>query len=446
MACTRRVVLCVVRSLFVVSWLLLAGPMRGDDLTDSQTGVTGTADADVLTVTTVKDVNSVRSTTDTRNVTTQATGVDALAGADQVTVSAGLTSRSSSTLDAPFVVLRIGGTSTNATSTGVRGGDGVDALSNFASVFSTASAYTKIMEATLYFEMGVTHSPTTSKATAVGFEGGNQADALTNSGTLDVTATAKTSVGKARATIAEVPLESTSVGNGAATATATAIGILGDLLAPGAAPALGTTEAITNTQQLLVHADATTTTGQGAAEVIGSVRLDDSTRAKAVATGIQAGTAATLITNQQTVDVNAVSDARLSSFEGKIKGLFIKSVLDILGYDVGQYVTEANSVAVGLAGKRGHDTILSQGTPGMTEMKVHAKATADSTIHTFSLSPPLPGSSSAPAAAREVMTRLGEGTLDQGASALQDAGTRAITSAWGILVQMETTRSRTPPT
>jgi uncharacterized protein with beta-barrel porin domain len=427
--------LSVVRSLFVISVVLLtaAGTVRADDLTDTQTGVTGTADADVINVTRIWDVNSILSTAGTQNVSTRTTGVDALAGADQVTVSASLTSRTSSTLDAPFVAVRLGGTSTDATSTGVRGGDGVDAISNFSTVSSTASAYTKIMEATLYFEMGVTHSPTTSAATAVGFEGGSQADVLTNSGMLYVTATAKTAVGKARATTAEIPLESTSVDNGAATATATAIGILGDLLTSGTSPAPGSTEAITNTQQLSVHADATTTTGQGVAEVIGSVRLDDSTRAKAIATGIQGGASATLITNQQTVDVNAVSYAHLSSFEGKIKGLFIKSVLDVLGYDVGQYVTEANSVAVGLAGNQAGDTIVNQGTPGMSGVNVHAKATADSTIHTFSLSPPLFGSSAAPAAALDVMTATSEETTDPGTSALQDAGTRAISSAWGIL-------------
>jgi hypothetical protein len=394
MAWTRIIALSAASSLWLFSALLrfdLQTRAEAASLEDTRTGITGTSGNDVIDSGQPLDVNTILETTSDEDVTTTATGIDGLAGHDQITDNAAITTRASSRIDAPYVPFRLCGTSSKSYSYGLRGGDASDVLLNLATILSTSTSYTKIVEVIMQIDLGVVAWPTSSTAYATGIEGGNTPDVIENNGTVNVTATSETLVKEARISAVEIPLESSVVTDGKTTAASTAIGITGDLMigTPSLTPHLA--EVLSNRGVLSAVANATSTTEQAMVELVGAARLDDSTTAEAYSAGILGGVNDNLITNYQTIRSEAVSSAHMTSVELKMKGLMLEAAFDLFGIDVGTFETAADSTAVGMGGGPGDDILINKGTGGSGESEVSAKANADSEIYTFSIAPPLGG-------------------------------------------------------
>lgn len=419
---------------------LLGFQARADaaGIEDLRTGTVGTAGNDILLNTQPLDVNAVLATASDQDVTTSATGIDGLAGDDSIAAAANITANASSTMNAPYVPFRLGGTTTASSSTGLSGGDGADLLLNLSSIFPTALSHAEIMEVILQLDIGATDFSTASTAQAIGLEGGAGPDHIESTGVLDARATSQTLVKEARISAVEVPLETLAFGEATTSATSVAVGILGDTLTGTSSAAPGATEIITNHGSLSAVASATSATEQGMVELIGAARVDDSTTASASSAGIVAGVNDSQITNYHTIYSEAVSSAEMTSVEIKMKGFMLKPALDLFGLDVGTFQTVADSLAVGIAGNAGDDTIVNAGSGGTGEIEVYARAEADSEIYTFSISPPLGGGggeqpAGALVAGSLALPQLVTATDDESAAAYGDASTVATSYAAGIL-------------
>lgn len=439
MVSTRTRGTVAAQAVCIFLFLLFVCPASRADaegIEDLRTALSGTAGNDTLSNAQPLDVNAILVTASDQDVTTSATGIEGLAGDDAITAAANVTPNASSTMDAPYVPFRLGGTAAASWSTGLSGGDGADLLLNLASIFPTALSHAEIMEVILQLDVGATDFSTASTAEAVGLEGGAGPDHIENSGVLEAEATSQTLVKEARISAVEVPLETLAFGDATTSATSVAVGILGDGLTGTSAATPGATEIITNHGSLSAVASATSATEQGMVELIGAARVDDSTSAGASSAGIVAGANDSRITNYHTIYSEAVSSADMTSVEIKMKGFMLKPAFDLFGLDVGTFQTVADSVAVGITGNVGDDTIVNAGSGGSGEIEAYAHAEADSQIYTFSVSPPL-GGGEQPAGALvagslalpQVMTATG----DDSASAYGDAGTVATSYAAGIL-------------
>ncbi len=443
MVSRRMRAISVVQVLCILIPLLLLGSQVWADATgidDTRTGIAGTAGNDILLNTQPLDVNAILETASDQDVTTAAVGIDGLAGNDSIAAAANVTTNASSTMNAPYVPFRLGGTTVASSSKGLWGGDGTDLLLNLASIFPTALSHAEIMEMILQLDVGATDFPTASTAEAVGLEGGAGPDHIESTGVLCAEATSQTLVKEARISGVEVPVESYAFGDAETTATSTAVGIAGDASTGTQSVSPGATEIITNHGSLSAVSSATSTTEQGMVELLGAARVDDSTIANASSAGILGGVNDNRIINYQTIYSEAVSTADMTSVEIKMKGFMLKPVLDLFGLDVGTFQTVADSVAVGIAGNTGDDTIINAGSGGTGEIEVYARAEADSEIYTFSISPPLGGGGGAKAAGA-----LAAGSLalaepasapasdDNSASAYGDASTVATSRTAGIL-------------
>jgi len=101
-----RGIFCVLSSLLPFGFQACAEAV----ITDVKTGITGTTGNDIIHSTQPLDVNSILETTSDEDVTTAATGVDGLAGDDQITDLANITTTASSRIDVPYVPIRMAGT------------------------------------------------------------------------------------------------------------------------------------------------------------------------------------------------------------------------------------------------------------------------------------------------------------------------------------------------
>ncbi len=427
-------VVCVLTFLFSLVLPTYADVAGVEDI---RTGMVGTAGNDILLNTQPLDVNAVLATASDEDVTTAATGIDGLAGNDSIAATADVTANASSTMNAPYVPFRLGGTTAASSSKGLAGGDGADLLLNLASIFPTALSHAEIMEVILQLDVGATDFPTASTTQSIGIEGGAGPDHIESTGVLDARATSQTLVKEARISAVEVPLESYAFGDATTSATSVAVGILGDTLTGTSAATPGAIEIITNYGSLSAVASATSATEQGMVELIGAARVDDSTTASASAAGIAGGANDSRITNYHTIYSEAVSSADMTSVEIKMKGFMLKPALDLFGLDVGTFQTVADSVAVGIAGDVGDDTIINAGSGGSGEIEVYARAEADSEIYTFSISPPLGGGggqvAGALVAGSLALPQVVTATGDDSAPAYGDAGTVATSYTAGIL-------------
>jgi len=430
--------------LCVLFWLVLPGLQRCSDaagIEDAKTEIVGTSANDGIHSAQPVDVSAVLSTTSDQDVTTAATGIDALAGDDRVIGAANVTTNASSQVNAPYVPLKVAGTASESAAKGMCGGDGFDLVVNLASLLSTSTSYTEIMEVVMQINLGVTSFPTEAIADSVGIEGGTAPDYIENNSALNAVASAETLVKQAQISAVEVPLDTYAFGDGRATATSSAVGIAGDTVAGTPTAWACVRETISNHGPLSAVSSATATTEQGMVELLGAARVDDSTSADAFSAGILGGVHDNLIANYQTIDAQAISAADMTSVEIKMKGLMLKPALDLFGFDVGKFQTVADSAAVGIAGNAGNDVIINAGTDGAGAIDVYGKATADSEIYTFSVSPPLGGGGSGTKAAGA----LAAGGLalpalaatpasgDGSASAYGDASTVAVSDTGGIL-------------
>ncbi len=443
MVSTRTHGMAAAQVVFVLPFLLFGCPAiraAAAGVEDIRTGLVGTAGNDILVNTQPLDVNAILETASDQDVTTSAVGIDGLAGDDSVAATANITTNASSTMNAPYVPFRLGGTTAASSSKGLSGGDGADLLLNLSSIFPTALSHAEIMEVILQIDIGATDFPTASTSQAIGIEGGAGPDHIESTGVLDARATSQTLVKEARISAVEVPLESLAFGDATTSATSVAVGILGDTLTGASAATPDATEIITNHGSLSAVASATSATEQGMVELIGAARVDDSTSASASSAGIVAGVNDSRITNYHTIYSEAVSSADMTSVEIKMKGFMLKPAFDLFGLDVGTFQTVADSVAVGIAGNVGDDTIVNAGSGGSGEIEAYARAEADSEIYTFSVSPPLGGGGGGEQAAGalvagslalpQVVTATGD---DDSASAYGDASTVATSYAAGIL-------------
>ncbi|MDI6451289.1 autotransporter outer membrane beta-barrel domain-containing protein [Anaerobaca lacustris] len=397
----------------------------------------GTAGNDILYNAQPLDVNAVLATSSDEDVTTAATGIDGLAGNDSIAAAANVVANASSTMNAPYVPFRLGGTTAASSSKGLLGGDGADLLLNLASIFPTALSHAEIMEVILQLDVGATDFSTASTSQAIGIEGGAGPDHIESTGALSAGATSQTLVKEARISAVEVPLESYAFGDATTSAKSVAVGILGDTLTGTSAVTPGAIEIITNHGSLSAVASATSATEQGMVELIGAARVDDSTTASASAAGIVGGSNDNRITNYHTIYSEAVSSADMTSVEIKMKGFMLKPAFDLFGLDVGTFQTVADSLAVGIAGNAGDDTIINAGSGGTGEIEVYARAEADSEIYTFSVSPPLGGgggqAAGALVASGLALPQVVAATGDDSAPAYGDASTVATSYTAGIL-------------
>ena len=411
---------------------------------DTETGTVGTPGDDTIDSAQPADVSAILETTSDEDVTTAAMGIDGLAGDDRITGTADITTNASSRINAPYVPMRITGTGSESSSKGIGGGDGFDILLNMASIYSTSTSYTEIMEVIMQINLGVTAFPTTSTADSTGIEGGDEPDTIENEGIIGVTAISDTLVKEAHINAVEVPLDMYAFGDARNVATSTAVGIAGDALTGTFSSTPGVTEIITNYGSLSAVSNATSATEQGMVELIGAARVDDSTIADAYSAGILAGLNDSLVTNYQAIYAEAVSTANMTSVELKMKGLMIKPAFDLFGYDVGTFQTAADSTAIGIAGNTGNDTIVNEGTGGTGMIDVYGRAEADSEVYTFSVSPPLGtggGGQAAAALAAGSLTlpelpaapTISETDGDSSSSSYGDASTVATSGTAGIL-------------
>ena len=145
-----------------ISVSLVTQPVTQAEITDIHTGITGTPGNDNIESTELIDVNSVLETISDEDLTTSATGIDSLSGEDQVASTADMTSNASSTINAPFVPLKLGGTTSKSSSKGIFGSEGTDLLQNLASIFSTSKSYAEIMEVIMQIDLVSTSFTTTS--------------------------------------------------------------------------------------------------------------------------------------------------------------------------------------------------------------------------------------------------------------------------------------------
>lgn len=408
------------------------------EITDIQTGITGTTGNDIIDSTLPVDVNSILETISDEDLTTSATGIDSLSGDDQVASTADMTLNASSTINAPFVPLKLGGTTSKSSSKGIFGGDGTDLLQNLASIFSTSTSYAEIMEVIMQIDLGSTSFTTTSTADSTGIAGGNESDTIENESIIEVTAISDTLVKEAHISAVEVPVDMYGFGNARNTATSTAVGIAADALTGTFPSTPGATEIITNNGSLSVFSDANSTTEQGMVELIGSARVDDSTIANAYSAGILGGENKNSIINYQTIDSNATSTADMTSVEIKMNGGMIESAVELFGSEIGTFQTVADSEAVGIAGNTGDDEITNAGTGGTGRIDTYSKAEAASEVYTFSITPPLSASGQATSVFAAGSLALPVPTIseidgDSSPSAYGDASTVAISDSIGIL-------------
>ena len=371
-------------TLIMMGVFLITQSVTLAEITDIQTGITGTTGNDIIDSNQPVSVNSIIETISSdEDVTTAATGIDGLAGGDQITTNADMTMNASSAINAPFVPLKIGGTTSKSSSKGIYGGDGTDLLQNLASIFSTSASYANIMEVIMQIDLGSTAFTTTSIADSTGLEGGNEPDTIENDNIIDVTAKSDTFVKEAHINAVEVPVDMYGFGDARNMATSTAVGIAGEALTGTFSSTPGATEIITNYGSLSVVSDANSTTEQAMVELIGSARVDDSTIANAYSAGILGGVNNNRIINYQTIDSNATSTADMTSVEIKMSGLMIESAVELFGPDIGTFQTVADSDAVGIAGNTGDDEIINAGTDGSGRIDVYGRSEADSEVYTF---------------------------------------------------------------
>jgi len=309
----------IISSLIVV--LLISSPIALCDLEDIKTGISGTADTDIISNTQLLDINAILQTTSDEDVTTNVRGINSLAGNDKVTAMANIATNASSTINVPYVPIRLGETASRSTSNGITGSDGDDTLLNLASIFQTSTAYTEFTGVVMQIDLGVSGWPTTSTSLSLGLEGGNGVYDVTNHGVISLFADSDTLVKQAQISAVELPLEMSVFGDGKTTATSTGIGMIGDMHTGTFDKTPGFPEVISKSGALSVSSTVNSTTEQGMVELLGAARVDDSTIADSYVAGILGGVNDSHITNYGTIHVAAASAADMTSVELKMKGL-----------------------------------------------------------------------------------------------------------------------------
>ena len=414
------------------------------DLIDTQTEVSGTPGDDTIVNDTLIDMLSDLTTTSVENVTTAATGINGYSGNDTITSQVFMDAEASATIDVSDTYDQALGATASANTTGIAGGSGMDTLTNGAPLLSGADTSAFIFEVIFQSVSGDIEAPTSAISSATGIEGGNLADTINNTSSISTSATSYSEIQESHFSFIEIPMEYAAEGDGRTIATSTGIAIDGDKQTGFLNVIPDTTETISNSGYLNAMSDADAVKYIGMIELLGAARIDDSTEANAYSAGIFGGVNDTIITNTGTIDVDAFSEADLTSWEIKMKGLMVKPVMDLFGVDVGKYTTTADALAVGIYGNTGENELYNTGSGGSGSILVLADADADSEIYTFSISP-APGyliSGFAPADIPVAMASLpdiapitatGENTGNGSPIAYGDARTVAVANAFGML-------------
>ena len=380
--------------LFILLMLCLASQHQTfADLIDIQTRVSGTSADDTISNDTLIFKFVDLTTSSVEDVTTGAIGIDGMGGNDTITGQTLADISASSTMYVDYTPSDTFGGTARANTIGFTGGTGTDGLTNASSLFSAADTLAFIFDVTVQIDPGLLEIPTEAISSATGLQGGDGPDTMTNSGYINTTATAYAEIQESHFSAAEIPAEILGWGDGKTIATATTIAMDGDMQTGAPSTEPGSTETITNSGTLAALSDADAVKYIGMLELIGAARVDDSTEARAYSAGIFGGVNDTVITNSGTIDVDALAEADMTSWEIKMKGLMAKPVLDLFGMDVGTYQTTSDTVAVGLAGNTGNDEITNTGIVGESYIDVYAFSRADADTYTLAVSPPL-GSSS----------------------------------------------------
>jgi len=412
------------------------------ELTDSITGRSGTAGDDTIVNSIWIDILSELETSSVEDVSTTATGIDGLAGNDTLTSQIFMDIEASSTMDVPYTPTETFGATITASTIGVMGGNGTDTLSNQSPVLSTADTSAFIFEVIVQIDPGLLEIPTSAKSSAIGLQGGNNPDIIGNTSYINTTATSYSEIQESHFSAAEIPLEIFALGDGKTIAKSTSIAIDGDMQTGTPTLVADSTEIISNSGTLQTLSDADATKYIGMIELVGAARIDDSTEAKAYSAGIFGGVNDNIITNTGDIDVDAVSESDMTSWEIKMKGLMIKPVMDLFGLDVGKYTTTADALAVGIFGNTGDDSLYNYGSGGSGSIDVFAQATADSQIFTFSISTPVdfgggetPAGLSASTFLPDIdLVRTAGPTAENGSiAAYGDARTLATANAFGMV-------------
>ena len=336
-------------------------------------------------------------------------GIDAGSGNDTVTNSGAITGTSATTTAAVSVSVSgigIGAASNTASAeaqaAGIAGGAGDDLINNSGSisVASTADANTVIVSLTgVGASVGIDSiwdGGTTATATATGIAGDEGSDLITNSAAIGASATADTASTGVTMTLAGA---SASLVN--STASALAVGIDGgkgddNIQNAGAITAAATADADTV---------AVSVSGVGAS--FGGDQWSEDTLASAAAIGIDGGAGNDSIQNTAAISVSAVSNSDATAV-----------TVSLAGYADSEAENTSQTLAAGLSGGEGSDTIDNSG-----DISVTSSAAADAGSVTVNLA------GAAPAEAGTTAMAVGIG-IDGGAGddTIRNSGDLSIAS------------------
>jgi uncharacterized protein with beta-barrel porin domain len=244
----------------------------------------------------------------------------------------------------------------NASSYGIRTGDGVDQITNTGAITANANASTSGISISANFG-GVVHgdSSTTANATAVGIATGGGNDVVVNTATLDIDATSSAEVLGIAATLA-----GTARSDVKTQAVTNAIGIDGG----------DGNDQLSSNANMTGNATSSTNTLGVQVSIFGTAGSDVMNTPTASVTAINAGAGDDTATLAGTVRVESLATATVNSSSWNLAGS--------IGSRAG---VEANASAVGLDGGAGNDVLTNRSTSLL--IFATSRATADSTSWQF---------------------------------------------------------------
>ncbi|MBN1380437.1 MAG: autotransporter domain-containing protein [Deltaproteobacteria bacterium] len=361
-------------------------------------------------------------------------GRDTISNDGTVTVYAGAASDLSNVLLSGAIAVALatdvkGGATAEASAAGIDGGDDNDRITNHT-VLNSSSDASASSEAVLLSpaSIGTFAAPTTATAGSTGIRGGDGEDDLANPGTIAVNASSTTEA--LSLSFSGLQYEAAADGDMKTASAAKATGMDGG----------DGNDKISHTGSMSTTADATSSTTEISAEIVGASFSNASTTAQAHASGIDAGAGADDISTSGTITARADSEVNSLGIDVKYFSIPLQPA-EWLGADLGEAQTAAQSTAVGIDGDSGNDTITNT---SILDIGAQANATSDKIAAKINLSSTsnaggapaalsIASSQNPPDISLQVETTESVGTgSGQAENTIMDAGTTAQATATGI--------------
>lgn len=317
---------------------------EGDDWISSASTITADSDAMGHSVAVTGNLLGAAVDSADRTITARTSGIDGGDGADTLinTETGVVDADALASVDGASVVVELIGaavdgasTHAEATTVGISGGNGLDAIQNDGSIYADAIATNEgaAVDVNIGIGASVFDGSTTATATAAGIDGGDGGGVIMSHGQVDVLADAKAQT----VSVNVEGLIGASVGLATGTiATAEATGIKsgdGD-------------DTITWSERLDVESMAEAIATTVGWTTIGMTVGSSGTEASSTATGIRSGAGNDVIVGTGIIDVDATATSSASSV-----------AVDVVGISVVQSTTDIDAVAVGIDGGDGDDGI-----------------------------------------------------------------------------------------